>query len=95
MTVHNKKKLVGVQGVLQTSKDKQYSFKSNVGITSYKQKCIYQPFITVSTPTVELLAFDGTVTHVFNKKIDTNLILDKIVDEPWTLQGKSSPWING
>ncbi|XP_045158693.2 uncharacterized protein LOC123524511 [Mercenaria mercenaria] len=88
LSVHNKDKLMGVQGSMGIAKNKQYSFDVNLATTAYKKKILYKPLFSIRTPAAEVVAFGGGVTHVFGKGLDINLVLDKVVSKKITLIGK-------
>lgn len=87
VALHNKETLRGIQGSLDISKNKQYSFDINFATTAYKKKVLYKPLVSVRTPTSELIAFGGGVTHIYGKGLDINLVLDKVATKKITLTG--------
>lgn len=66
---------------------KDYSVESNMVVQGYKKKGIYKPFVSIRTPTEEKLAFGGSVSVIYGKKVDLNLVLDKIVEKSVVLKG--------
>ena len=65
---------------------KKYQFESRIQSTEYKKKIVYRPTIVIRTPTAEVLAFGGTLTHVFGRQLMIDVILDKIMEKQITLK---------
>ena len=85
--VKNSAVFKSLKGSIEPKKNMRYSYESSLSIKSYGKKRLYKPFVSVRTPTSEVLAVGGNINHIFGKKIDYKLILDKIVKKSVVLKG--------
>ena len=83
----NTQKVKSLKGSFEMQENKRYSYESNVAMTSYSKKRLYKPFLSIRTPTAEILALGGNVNHIFGKKIDYKLLLDKVFTKKVSLKG--------
>lgn len=75
---------------LQFSPKQIYSADSSIQKTEYKKKIVYKQQLSVRTPSREVLAFGGTYTNVYDKNIEIDMVLDKVIEKPIMLKGKLS-----
>lgn len=87
-TVADKLKVIVAKGSVSMGPKNEYSIDSSMQKTAYKKKVIYKPRLSVRSPSQELLAFGGTLTNVYGKNIELDIVLDKIVETPVLLKSK-------
>lgn len=77
-----------MQATLEMGKDQQYAIDTTMGVSTLKKKTVFNPLVSIRTPTKEVLAFGGDLGITYGEKLDFNLALDKIVEKKVTLKGE-------
>ena len=87
-TVYNRPNFQGLKGNLLLGDKDEYSIDISNTRKLDKKKVLFKPLVSLRSPTQEVFAFGGTAQYVYGKKVNYNLVLDKIVAKKITLKGK-------
>lgn len=86
-SIKNTPKEVGVAGSFSYQKDRQYSMEARVLRTTKNKKYTFNPILSVSTPTKDLIDLRGTIHIRAAKSVKFDLTLDRVFTVPLVLKG--------
>lgn len=94
-SIKNTPKEVGVSGSFSYQKDRQYSMEARVLRTTKNKKYTFNPILSVSTPTKDLIDLRGTIHIRTAKSVKFDLTLDRVFTVPLVLKGDGSVYVKG